>query len=170
MLAARFMTVVLAGCLAACAAAPMTPNEYRAAAKSGNAFLTTDTFDVQRPFAAVAQTFKKKAPECLSFRIGSTTRPVIGVGSSTHFYGRTKQTVLVSNKKAELRFQVKYENTVGQEPAGGHYYLIADAYPIGANRTRVQIYRRTKVELLATAIKGWASGEDLGCPDPGKVL
>lgn len=164
------VAVLSAALLAACAAVPMTPGEYRQVARSGGAFSTSESFEVNRPFAQVAETWKKKAPECLSFKLGTTKRPVIGVGSSTRYYALTRQTVRVSAQKAELYFQVKYENTVTPEPEGGSYHLIADAYPVGGNKTRVDIYRRTKVELLAQAIRGWASGNNLGCPDPTQML
>lgn len=133
---------------------PMTTSEYRQAAKSGAALLTTETFEVNRPLSEVAKTFKKKAPECLDFAIGSTERPVIGIGSTTRYYGTAKQTVLVSENKAELHFQVKYANTITKEPQDGSYYLIADAYPSGKGKTRVDIYRRTCAKVLAEAVKG----------------
>src|SRR3990172_8877542 len=119
--------VFFAALLSACAGVPMTTAEYRQAAKAGAAFSTSETFEVKRPFADVAQAFKKKAPECLSFKLGTTKKPVIGIGSSTHYYAVTRQTVRVSAQRVELYFQVKYENTLNQEPEGGSYHLVADA-------------------------------------------
>ncbi len=162
---AVFITLLL---VSACAV-PMTPSEVRKAGKSGQSLMTYESIEVNRPVAAVAQTFKEKAAECLSYKIGSTKKPVIGFGSSTHYYGVTKPTVKRSGDRVELYFQVKYENTVGDVPKDGYYDLVADAYPHG-KKTRVDIYRRTKAGVLGEAIKGWASGENLGCPDPSTYL
>ncbi len=162
------LTALLIAFTSACTI-PMTPDEFRKAARAGEALATFETYDVNRPVAEVASTFRVKAAECLSYKIGSTKRPVIGVGSSTHYYGVTKPTVKKSKNKVELYFQVKYENTVGNVPKDGYYDLVADAYPHG-NKTRVDIFRRTKAGVLGQAVKNWASGENLGCPDPSTYL
>lgn len=163
------MLAPLAFLLTACSI-PMNTTEFRHAAKANAMLLTTESFEVNRPYGEVARTFKEKAPECLSFRLGSATRNMFGGSSNPVYYAETKQAVLVSNEKAELSFQVKYKNTLTSEPEDGSYYLVADAYRVGKNRTRVDVYRRTKVELLVEALKGWASGENLGCPDPALFL
>lgn len=159
-----FLVLLVSSCVI-----PMTPNEFRKAAKAGEALATFESFEVNRSVDQVASTFKAKAGECLSYKIGSTKKPVIGIGSSTHYYGVTKPTVRRSKDKVELYFQVKYENTVGDVPKDGYYDLVADAYAKG-KKTRVDIYRRTKSGVLAEAIKGWASGENMGCPDPSTYL
>ena len=165
----RLLFVASLGMVLSACVIPMTPDEYRQAAKAGNALSTFESIDVNRPLSEVAETFKAKAAECLNYKLGSTSRPVIGIGSSTHYYGVTRQTVRKSKNKVELYFQVKYENTVNKEPDGGTYHLVADAYPVG-KKTRVDIYRRTKVGVLGEAIKGWATGNNLGCPDPSEYL
>ena len=167
---AAFPVFVFTCVLSGCGSAPMTPDEYRTTAKAGGSFYVSESFEVRRPFAEVAQTFRKKAPECLSFSLGERMEPLIGFGSRTHVFATTKQTVLVSSSRAELLFQVKFENTASKEPEGGSYYLIADAYPVGKDSTKVDIYRRTRVEVLPQAIRGWASGENLGCPDQSKII
>lgn len=147
----------------------MTPNEYRQAAKAGNVLSMFESFEVNRSLPDVAATFKERAKECLSYKLGSTMKPVIGFGSSTKYFAVTKQTVKKSKDKVELYFQVKYENTVTKEPEGGSYHLIADGIAKG-NKTRINIYMRNKVGVLAEAIKGWASGQNLGCPDPSQYM
>ncbi len=162
------MAVFLVLLVSACAV-PLTPKEYRTAAKAGNALSTFESVDVNRPVAEVAATFKAKAAECLSFRMGETKRPVIGVGSSTHYYAVATPTVKRSTDKVELYFQVAYEHELGNVPKKGMYHLVVDAYPHG-KRTRVDIYRRNNAEVLGEAVKGWASGQNLGCPDPATYL
>jgi hypothetical protein len=157
---AVFLLLLVSAC-----AVPLTPNEYRTAAKAGNALSLFESFDVNRPVAEVAATFKVKASECLSYKMGSSR----GAGSKTHYYGVATPTVKKSKDKVELYFQVAYENEVGNVPEKGMYHLVADAYSRG-KKTRVDIYRRTNAGVLAEAIKGWASGENLGCPDPETYL
>ncbi len=159
-----FLILLLSGC-----AIPMTPDEFRAAGKAGKALATYETYEVNRPLGEIAATFKTKAAECLDYRIGSTKKPVIGIGSSTHYYGVTKPTVKRSRDKVELYFQVKYEHSVGNVPKDGLYDLVADAYSQG-KKTRLDIYRRTKAGVLGQAVKGWATGESMGCPDPSTYL
>ena len=165
-----FLILLLTTLLPACGGLPLTTGEFRQAAKNRQAFSTSESFEVKRSFAEVVQTFRKKAPECLSYDIGSTKKPVIGIGSTTRFYGRAKPTLSVSANKAELAFQVKYENTATKMPDDGYYYLVADVYPAGASKTRVDLYWRTKVDTLARAVRGWASGTNLGCADPSTYL
>ena len=52
----------------------------------------------------------------------------------------------------------------------GCFLLVADAYPVDKNRTRVQMFSPSiGYDVLIRAIKGWASGENLGCPDMTKI-
>lgn len=147
----------------------MTPEEHRAAAKNGQAFFTAESFEVKRPYAQVVRTFQKKAPECLSFALSETRKPIIGVGSLTDTYAKTKPTVIVSGNRTELHFQAKFKGTLGETPPDGNYFLIADAYPVGKRQTRVDIYR-VRVELVAQAVRNWASGANMGCPDPTRIF
>lgn len=55
---------------------------------------------------------------------------------------------------------------VGEEPENGYYLLVVDAIPISKNKTKIVFYRPSMgFDTLITAIKGWASGKNLGCPD-----
>jgi hypothetical protein len=55
-------------------------------------------------------------------------------------------------------------------PAGGVYIVVADAYPIAGNRTRIQLYGPSKgYDVLYRAIRGWSTGDNLGCPDMTKI-
>jgi len=164
------LSMLLVTVLWGCGSLPLTPAEHREQAKSGRTFFRSDSFEVKRPLAEVARTFQRKAPECLSFSMATTTRPQIGFGSTTNVWGKTKQAVLVSPSKAELYFQAKIKGQVGKEPEDGVYYMVADASPVGKDRTKVDMYWITRVDLLAQAIRGWASGENLGCPDPTKLF
>jgi hypothetical protein len=59
---------------------------------------------------------------------------------------------------------------VTKEPEGGYYLLVADAYPIDAKRSRIEIFGPSKGhDVLTRAIMGWATGKNLGCPDLTKI-
>ena len=59
---------------------------------------------------------------------------------------------------------------VSEEPEGGYFLMVADAYPLGRSKTRVEVFRPSMgYGMLAKAIEGWASGSNLGCPDMTKV-
>lgn len=161
--------IPLVALLAACAGAPMTVAEHREAAKNrmpvGPYRLKSETYVVKRPFAEVARTFDKKAAECLSGTLTSVSKPVIGFGQSTHTYGWFKPTVLGSAEKAELHFQAKFKNEIQKSPEDGVYYLVADASPASRGQTRIDVYWINRVDLIAEAVRGWATGDNPGCPD-----
>jgi hypothetical protein len=47
--------------------------------------------------------------------------------------------------------------------------VVADATPIDKSRTRIDIYGPSVgTDTLVRAINGWATGENLGCPDMTK--
>lgn len=48
----------------------------------------------------------------------------------------------------------------------GHYHFLVDAYPVDQNTTRIVISKSVAVpNLVPTAAKNWATGENMGCPD-----
>ena len=150
--------------LSGCAAQPQTPDEFR------TSFGKLQTFEVKRNFRDVAKTFQARAKECLNVRVSQTRRTggVPPMGNTIEMLSIYKATVLVTDKKAELHVQRHYEgvNMVGKEPPGGYYTLVADATPLGNATTRVDIYGHSMSnEVLARAITGWATGQNLGCPD-----
>lgn len=174
MIRSLLWAVLLPAMLSACVAVPLTPAEHRDAGRSGKKILiaqyTSESFEVRRPFADVARNFERKASECLKGSMASVTRPNIGFGQTTNVYGQLKPTVLISPQKAELHFQAKFKGEVGKTPEDGAYFVVADASPVAKDRTKVDIYWITTADLVAKAIKGWASGESQACPDMTKVF
>jgi hypothetical protein len=144
---------------------PQTADEFRKAvpgALSGK----VETFDVNRSFEKVAKTFEKRAPKCLNQRIKTTSR---SNNSYQVLVAKWNPTVVRTKERVELHLQRHYETgvmNIREEPEGGYYLLVADAYPIGKNKTRVELYRPSiGFKHLVAAIKGWASGKNTGCPD-----
>ena len=149
--------------------APQTADEFRKAAPGGF-LMKTETVEVARPFRDVAATFQKRAPECLEMIVETTSQTTT---SYQHIVTAYKPTVLVTGERAELHVQQDHKSGVIKvytEPAGGHYLLVADAYPIENNRTRLQLFGPSMgYDVLIRAVKSWARGENLGCPDMTKI-
>lgn len=159
---------LLSGC-AVMSGHPQTAEEFRQAVPG--AFLgEVESFEVNRPFSDVAGTFRKKAPECLDMTIKTTSRTRMSYQVIITTYNPT---VLVNAERAELHLQQHHEAgvlNVTKEPEGGYYLLVADAVPVGKNRTRVDLYRPSAgFDVLTRGIKGWATGDVLGCPDLTKI-
>lgn len=154
--------------LTGCGTMPLTADEFRKAVP-GALTGKVETFEVDRPFHAVAETFRKKAPECLNKTVTTTSTTPGQYGPVVSTYTVTyKPTVLVTKKKAELHVQHHTDNTVKvyKEPEGGYFLLVADAYPIDKKRTRVDLYRPSiGHKVLIKAVKGWSTGKNVGCPD-----
>ena len=146
---------------------PQTAQEFREQIP-GATFGQKKTFEARRPFREVAKTFRTKGPECLNVSV----RTVSQTGTSYQSYVTTyKPTVLVEPRRAELHVQQHYRGggiiIPGKEPEGGLYLLVADATPLdGGRRTRIDIYGPTHgADTLIRAVTGWATGENVGCPD-----
>ena len=155
-------SVMLSGCVTH---HPQTAEEFRKAVPG--AFMgKVETFEVNRPFSDVAKTFQKKAPECLNVSVKTTSQTRQSYQVIVTNY---KPTVLVTEEKAELHVQQHHAAgvlNVTEEPNGGYYLLVADAFPLDKKRTRVDIYGPSIGHgTLIKAIKGWATGKNVGCPD-----
>jgi hypothetical protein len=161
----HFIAVLCTIWLSGCISHPQTAEEFRKAVP-GAFSAKVETFEVDRPFSQVASTFQKMGPTCLSKTIKTTSQTNMSYQVIVTTY---KPTVLVTEKKAELHVQQHHEQgvvTVSKEPEGGYYLLVADARPINKNRTRVDLYRPSMgFSVLTQAVKNWATGENVGCPD-----
>ena len=155
-------TLLLSGCVTH---HPQTAEEFRQAVPG--AFLAkVETFEVDRPFEEVAKTFQKQAPGCLDVTIKTTSRTNTSYQVIVTDYNPT---VVVTRDRAELHLQQHHAQgvmNVTKEPEGGYYLLVADATPVDAKRTRIELYRPSVGQkVLIKAVKGWATGDNIGCPD-----
>lgn len=77
-------------------------------------------------------------------------------------------TVHVSSSAAELQVQASVRGNiinVMKEPEGGGYLLVADARPVSAAKTRIDLYRPSVGHAqLAQAVRDWVSGTSATCP------
>jgi hypothetical protein len=162
-----FAAAGAAALLSACAINyPQTAEEFRQAAPG--AFMGQKlTFEAKRPLREVARTFKARAPECLNVSVRTISQTSTSYQNILTTY---KPTVVVGKDRAEIHVQRHYQGggviVPGKEPVGGLYMLVADATPVDRRTTRIDIYGPTHgADVLIRAIKGWATGQDLGCPD-----
>ncbi len=160
------LSLVLTACVTS---HPQNAEEFRAAVP-GAFMAMTETVEVNRSFSDVAATFRKKAPECLNVKVEMTERSATSYHVVVTAY---KPTVVVNNERAELHVQQAHEKgvlNVTEVPDGGYYLLVADAYPLDGSRTRLELFGPSRgYDVLIRAVKGWASGENLGCPDMTKI-
>jgi len=154
--------IVLAGCAGTM---PQTAEEFRKALPG--AFMgKVETFEANRPFKDVSKTFQAMAPKCLDVRVKTTSRTHMSYQVIVTKYNPT---VIVTKEKAELYVQERHESgvmTVYEEPEKGHFVMVVDATPLDKKRTQIVMYRPSKgKDVMVKAIKGWATGENVGCPD-----
>lgn len=152
--------------LGGCNMAPKNADEFRQATRDGVrlGLASVETFEVDRPLREVSSTLQRKASECLNGSVKwSATNAYGNTRSGIHTY---KPTYVANAGKAELHVQRKRSGggdvDVGA-PADGFYDVVVDATPVSPKRTRIEIYQGDK--LMRTALRGWATGNNLGCPD-----
>jgi hypothetical protein len=151
-----------------CASMPQTAEEFREALPG--AFMgKVETFEVNRPFMDVAKTFQTMGPKCLDVRVKTISDTY---QSHQVIVAKYTPTVIVTEEKAELYVQERHEAgvlAVRKEPEKGHFLMVVDAIPLDRNRTQITMYRPSKGrDVMVKAIKGWATGENVGCPDLAK--
>ena len=158
--------VLLSGCVSQ---HPQNAEEFRRMAP-GAFMVKVETHEINRSMRQIGDTFQKRAPECLNMRVRTTSQTT---GSYQVIVSLYKPTVVVTGERAELHLQRHHEAgvmRVTKEPEGGYYLMVADAYPVDAKRSRLQIIGPSKgYDVIWRAILGWATGKDLGCPDLTKT-
>jgi hypothetical protein len=161
--------VILVSLLCACGQMPQNAEEFRKAAP-GAFMAKTESYEVNKPFRDVAAAFRRKAPECLNVEVRTVSQTTTSYQNILTSY---KPTVVVNSERAELHLQQLHKTGVmypSKPPEGGAYIIVADAYPLAGNRTRIQLYGPSKgYDVVYRAIRGWASGENMGCPDMTKI-
>ena len=167
------MYLICAGALLvqACVQLPQTAEEFRSAVP-GAAMMKTETYEVSRAFVDVAAALKSRGHECLNVSVRTTSHQV---GQSYQSYlTHYRATAFTSKQHAELHVQQLHEGGgviyPSEPPPGGVYMLVVDAYPAAPHRTRIELYGpAVGYRSLYRAIRGWASGADLACPDMTNV-
>jgi hypothetical protein len=127
--------VLLSGCAAQ---RPQTAEALRQSISGSK----TLTFEVRRRHRDVAANLQRYAEKCLDKKA-------------------YKPTMVVSSRKAELHV-VREGSDANEVP---HYVLVADAWPVPRGRTSVQLFAHNGYDSLVAAVRAWASGKDVRCPD-----
>lgn len=154
--------------LVGCSGMPKNAEEFRQGAINSpfrGTFNLVETYEVSRPFRDVTVTLQKKAKECLSLSYdwSSEYGQYRNKRSGTTTY---KPTFIANPNRTELHLQYKSTGTIQVgAPADGAYLVVLDATPIAKDRTRIETYASSNVKLIRTAMRGWATGDNLGCPD-----
>ena len=160
------VAVLAAGCAGKM---PQTAEEFRQMAP-GAFMVQVQSFEVKRSPREIGETFRRRAPECLSVTIRTTSS---APGSYQVIETRYTPTVIAGSDKSELHLQQKHLKgviNVYEEPADGHYLFVVDAVPAGALASKVQIIGPSRgYDVVVRAIKAWADGSSTGCPDLTKI-
>jgi|KBSSwiStaDraftv2_1062776.scaffolds.fasta_scaffold59369_3 hypothetical protein len=162
-------TCAVAASLLGCGGMPQSAEEFRQAVPSAM-LAKTDTYEVNRPTRDVAATFQRKAPECLNMAVRTVSQTTTSYQNILTEY---RSTVVAGSERTELHLQQLHKTGViypSKPPEGGAYIIVADAYPLPGNRTRMQLYGPSiGYDVVYRAIRGWASGDNLGCPDLTRI-
>jgi len=138
--------LLLSGC-----ASPKTPEEYREAIRSYPMGTTVETLNVDRSLPEVSKDFRERAPKCLNINVNSEFWTGERYQTARANYHAT---VVENPEKTELYIQ-----------KNGNYIMVIDAAAVAKDKTEVTLYRSSfGYDLTASAVRGWATGKNLGCP------
>ncbi len=159
--------IFLAGILCGCTTAGLTADDLVSTVREKKSEDSVKKFEVDRPLSQVTATFKDRANECLDKRITTTSYTQNG-GTAR---GTAVYTPKVVTGKSRTRLTLQAwgiplaPTGVGKPEPEGYYILVVDAFPAGANKTRVEAYSGNGDSPAFKAIRYWAEGSNLGCPD-----
>lgn len=166
-----FPLTLLCAAVAGCATGPtaQTGDEFRQSVQKGGFGTQLDTFEVNRKYTSVAKTLKEKSKECLNVHL--VKRQCVNM-SCTDFDNYYLPTFKQSKNKVDLVVQWRRDPwrsvfTGGKPPKDGVFITAVDVVPVGSKKSKVTIYAPSnKVSrTVPNAIKHWAIGDNLGCPD-----
>ena len=155
--------------LQACVQMPQNAEDFRKAVAGGAMLTKTESYEVNRPLSAVAATFQRRAPECLKVSVRTVSQTTTSYQNILNEY---TPTVVACKERVELHVHQLHKTGViypSKPPEGGIYLFVAAATSEG-KRTWIQIYGPSKgYDVLHRAVRGWAEGNNLGCPDMTKI-
>lgn len=166
-----FLLLSTAVLLFGCASQSKTADQVRDNVKNKVAFSSREVFEVKKPYRQVSDTLRKKWLECLdSTTTGTFHRGGNTFGSQTDIY---KPKVAVTGQRTELTLQHKVSATgltqVGGPPPEGFFIIVTDVYPADKNTSRVDVQKHMPGYAgVMKAIRHWAEGTNMGCPDLAK--
>ena len=135
-----------------------------------NAYGKHEVFTINNSYSKAVSNFKKRADACLNTAVvlksydRNTGAKIAGEQTLTY-----TPTLTVGSNKSELAVQKNVSGAgmiMGKVPENGMYIFLADLAKDG-KKSRLEVYYITYMgtgEIL-NAIKDWASGTSLACPD-----
>ena len=160
----RFVLSLLTLNLAACAAMPMNPEQFKQTA-SGASLGAVEQYAVRLPFNTVVANLQSATAQCLNFKTGA-------ILSNHGFVSAPSQVTsdfrVLKSGQAQLVIQedVKDAIYVGGKPNGGMYIFVADVTSIAPSSTNITMYYgRIGSSGLINIIKTWSSGSGKSCDD-----
>lgn len=151
-----------------CASQSKTAAQLRDNVERNVTFSSREIFEVKKPYRQVSDTLRKKWLECLdSTTTGSFHRGGKTFGTETNIY---KPNVTVTDRRTELTLQHKVTGTgltqLGGPPPEGFFIIVTDVYSVDKNTSRIDVQKHTPGYAgLIKAIRTWAEGTSMGCPD-----
>lgn len=138
--------------LAGCAGKPVTAEAFR------QGLAEKESFEVNRPYNGVVDTFKRMATRCLD--VTMTTSPSPGAPPAV---ANWNPAFSAGYDKAELQLRLSDNR---KESAEGRLVMIVDISLVSPRRTRIEMYRfPNEIALIYRSVKNWALGKDIACPD-----
>lgn len=163
--------LVAASLMAGCVTVPVTPDQFRQMAKTSS-YEKHDKVVVNDSYSAVMQRVAQRANRCLSrtVKITSVNYNPYGGYYRTVSYRYFTPTVHVGHRHGEVDMQMNISGMIAaknrkQIPKAGWYILVADIYPDGPRRTRVNVLSSKHEKLVSEAIRNWAANTNMGCPN-----
>ena len=142
--------------------------EFRQMAPA-NSYGKHETFNINNSYTRAVSNFKKRAGKCLNTGVVLTTTSKTGarMGQQTLTY---TPTLVVGKTRTELSIQKNVSGDgmiMGEVPEKGMFIFVADLSKSGNNKSRLDVYRITYMgtDEMVSAVKNWASGKSLDCPD-----
>lgn len=163
--------------LSGCSTTPPAQNadEYRKGVSQGAYGSEFETFVVKRPYKEVASVIKAKTRDCLNAEVANQSCRRSGFMSTScnNYSDKYTPTVIDGLQKTELHVQFKRSgegvgefNLGGKPPASGMYMVVADVTSVeNGKAAKVEIYGNQVQRSIPKAIRHWANGTNLGCPD-----
>ena len=146
---------------------PQNSNEYRAAViKESSSMKIIEKYEVKRSYKASSSTIGKLATKCLSISVKHTSKDSLGRVNGG-FIAHYTPTFIQGKTHSELHVQRRLEGSMYQvkQPDDGLYIFVADINATGA-KTHMEVYSaKPWGTSIVKAIKGWAAGSSMECPD-----
>jgi len=156
----------LAGCVGPL---PQNPQEFRHQAANGRFGKAHETYQVDGAYREVATRIKEKTGECLNrvVRMQScrgTSCQTMDFHLHPHFHSGS------NGSEFDLQVDVMPKSAInvgGTPPKGGAYAAVVDITPVAGHRSKLAVY---SVDIgfykhIPIAIRHWADGSNLCCPD-----